>query len=129
MAPLYATRWHGEGLVAMASPSRLALPLPAPGASTSQFTRGSFDALNVNGTHDAAQCQILSYFGDIGVALHSLGGPRSGRGSSKCAPAWWGIGNLVGGKRVNPQGNVSRKTAPKTSVIADTGVAESPPTR
>jgi len=35
MAPLYATRWHGEGLVAMASPSRLALALPAQGRTPS----------------------------------------------------------------------------------------------
>ena len=73
MAPLYATRWHGEGLVAMASPSRLAVPLAAQGAITSPFNRGSFDALNANVTHGAAQCQILSYLGDMGVALHTPG--------------------------------------------------------
>jgi hypothetical protein len=67
MAPLYATRWHGDGLVAMASPSRLAVPLAAQGAITSRFNRGSFDALNANVTHGAAQCQILSYLGDMGV--------------------------------------------------------------
>ena len=73
MVPLYATRWHGEGLVAMASPSRLAVPLPAQGAITSQFNHGSSDALNANVTPGAAQRQILSYLGDICVALHSKG--------------------------------------------------------
>jgi hypothetical protein len=81
MAPLYATRWHGEGLVTMASPSRLALPLPAQGARTSQFNRDPADAFNANVTHDAPQCQILSYFGDIGVALHTLPIPTPRRRS------------------------------------------------
>ena len=74
MAPLCATRWHGEGLVAIASPSRLAVPLPAQGAITSQVNHGSFDALNASHSW-LCQCQILSYLGDIGVALHSRNSP------------------------------------------------------